>query len=209
MGVLSMIIPDLPESLYRLVGRVKFPDGVSGCWIWQGSTTGHHTTETKRARPFYGCLVVNKKCVKSHRFFYEQMKGPIPDGLVLDHLCSTTLCVNPDHLEPVTSQENVRRYFAGISQKPYGVWRSLFCRNGHRRTTETIKILSNGRIRCRVCIREKVKRKLMRRKERTIKTVCVHGHPYEGNRRIIPKTGDSYCIVCNNEQSKRYKRKNK
>ncbi|MDQ1426633.1 MAG: hypothetical protein QOK39_109 [Acidimicrobiaceae bacterium] len=44
-----------------------------------------------------------------HRWSYEQLVGPIPDGLVLDHLCRVTACVNPAHLEPVTLAENFRR----------------------------------------------------------------------------------------------------
>lgn len=40
---------------------------------------------------------------------YEALVGPIPDGLHLDHLCRNIICVSPDHLEPVTNEENVRR----------------------------------------------------------------------------------------------------
>lgn len=40
---------------------------------------------------------------------YEYYRGPIPDGLELDHLCRRRDCVNPAHLEPVTSSENKRR----------------------------------------------------------------------------------------------------
>jgi hypothetical protein len=45
----------------------------------------------------------------AHRFAYLEFVGPIPDGLVLDHLCRNKKCVNPDHLEPVTNAENLRR----------------------------------------------------------------------------------------------------
>ncbi len=45
----------------------------------------------------------------AHRWFYEQAKGPIPDGLSIDHLCRVPPCVNPDHLEAVSHTENVRR----------------------------------------------------------------------------------------------------
>jgi hypothetical protein len=47
--------------------------------------------------------------VGAHRFVYEWLVGPISEGLELDHLCSNTLCINPDHLEPVTGEENRRR----------------------------------------------------------------------------------------------------
>lgn len=45
----------------------------------------------------------------AHRIFYEELFGPVPDGLVLDHLCRHPDCVNPEHLEPVTQRENCRR----------------------------------------------------------------------------------------------------
>jgi hypothetical protein len=47
--------------------------------------------------------------VYAHRHFSEIHIGPIPPGLVLDHLCNNPPCVNPAHLEPVTAKENMRR----------------------------------------------------------------------------------------------------
>lgn len=65
------------------------------CWIW---TRGTHNG--------YGSTCSGEL---AHRTFYEAAKGPIPDGMVPDHLCRHTLCVNPNHLESVTSLENLRR----------------------------------------------------------------------------------------------------
>jgi len=50
---------------------------------------------------------------------YEAFFGPIQEGLEFDHLCKVTLCVRPDHVEPVTHDENMRR-----RRKPY-------CKRGH------------------------------------------------------------------------------
>lgn len=71
----------------------------TGCWLWQGSkiSTG------------YGNLRVNGKYVLAHRYMYELVKGKIPNGLELDHLCRNHLCINPTHLETVTHAENCRR----------------------------------------------------------------------------------------------------
>jgi hypothetical protein len=71
----------------------------SGCWLWTG---GKDTTG-------YGRKSVKGRLQPAHRVFYEAARGPIPSGLVLDHLCRVKLCVNPDHLEPVKQVTNVRR----------------------------------------------------------------------------------------------------
>ena len=74
-------------------------DPETGCWNWNLSMRGNG----------YGRICVNLKIVPAHRYMYERLKGPIPDGLQIDHLCKNTRCVNPDHMEPVTNTENMRR----------------------------------------------------------------------------------------------------
>ena len=69
------------------------------CWVWQRTKTSAG----------YANPVINGKVTYGHRYFYELVKGPIPEGLVIDHLCRMPSCVNPDHLEAVTNAENVRR----------------------------------------------------------------------------------------------------
>jgi len=72
----------------------------SGCWEWTSNITGAG----------YGSLSLGAgKNGYAHRYSYELMRGSIPDGLTIDHLCRNTRCVNPDHLEPVTQAENNRR----------------------------------------------------------------------------------------------------
>jgi hypothetical protein len=72
----------------------------SPCWIWQLKTM---------KKTGYGTLGIKGKHYLAHRVYYEQARGPIPEGMQLDHLCRVRECVNPDHLEPVTPQENTRR----------------------------------------------------------------------------------------------------
>jgi hypothetical protein len=69
------------------------------CWIWQLTT----------ATGGYGRKFNGEKQIGAHRIYYERAKGPIPEGLHLDHLCRVPACVNPDHLEPVTCAENTLR----------------------------------------------------------------------------------------------------
>lgn len=74
-------------------------DKSGDCWLWTGGKSGDG----------YGSLQRERKRLMAHRVAYELLVGPIPEGLVIDHLCRNTSCVNPSHLEPVTMEENVRR----------------------------------------------------------------------------------------------------
>ena len=75
-----------------------------GCWLWG------------KPHPMrYGklhCKAAGVRAMPAHRFAWELLRGPIPDGHEIDHLCRVMACVNPDHLEPVTPSENVRRGWA-------------------------------------------------------------------------------------------------
>jgi hypothetical protein len=75
-------------------GPLKTP-----CWIWQG------TINTEG----YGVLRVDYKQWKAHRWVWRQQGGTFPKGLLPDHLCRMRACVNPDHLDWVSSATNTRR----------------------------------------------------------------------------------------------------
>jgi len=77
-------------------------DPKTGCWNWNLalSESGYAMCSSERAK--YGTI-------RAHRQNYIEKYGKIPDGLQLDHLCRNRRCVNPDHLEPVTSKENTHR----------------------------------------------------------------------------------------------------
>lgn len=84
-----------PDVFWTRVRKVE-----SGCWEWTANLTAAG----------YGMLNVgNGKYGYAHRYSWEHMRGPIPAGLTIDHLCRNRRCVNPDHLEPVTQAENNRR----------------------------------------------------------------------------------------------------
>lgn len=76
-------------------------DKTATCWLWIGALDAHG----------YGVFWLDGKLRKAHRVSYEWQFGTIPVGLEPDHLCRTTACVKPDHLEPVSHQENIRRAF--------------------------------------------------------------------------------------------------
>lgn len=71
------------------------------CWLWMAT----------RGPLGYGQFHDGTRLVYAHRWAYEALVGPIPEGLVIDHLCTTPPCVNPVHLEPVTQAVNVQRTF--------------------------------------------------------------------------------------------------
>lgn len=92
-------------SLDRALSRYRIDEG-TGCWLWEGSTRGG-----------YGRVRIEGKMMEAHRASYEKYVGDIPDGLVIDHLCRNRSCINPDHMEPVTNAENIKRGNAGKGQR--------------------------------------------------------------------------------------------
>jgi hypothetical protein len=111
--------------------RDRFKVAESGCWEWQGD----------RNHAGYGKVVTvwkykdrKQKTKIAHRLVYEALVGPIPAGLVIDHLCRNTRCVNPSHLEPVTNKENILR---GVSFSAKNA-RKDTCPWGHPMTEDNV-----------------------------------------------------------------------
>jgi hypothetical protein len=122
----------------RIARSVEFES--SGCWTWQLS----------KSSGGYGRMWVLEFGVKrlrqAHRVSYEALVDPIPDGLQIDHLCRVRSCVNPDHLEPVTSAENTRR---GV----YPSKRQSRCLRGHAFDERNTRMTPSGQQYCRTCDR--------------------------------------------------------
>lgn len=118
------------------------------CWHWIAgiSTTG------------YGHFWLNGRTVVAHRYAYEVCVGPIPDGLVLDHLCRNRACVRPEHLEPVTQRDNTIR---GLTQPAFNAQKDQ-CPAGHPYSGDNLRV-TNGRRVCRACHRVNAARSRARR----------------------------------------------
>ena len=115
----------------------------TGCYLWYGGAD----------RFGYGRAWDGKKVVLAHRLAYELTRGPIQDGLELDHLCRIPACVNPDHLEAVTHRVNMTRSPA--------VWlrRQRVCSRGHTLTDHTKVYWEGTRRRCKACAKDKARKR--------------------------------------------------
>jgi len=130
-----------PSSLLSRVGIQS-----NGCWLWTGAVNNG-----------YGRAYRSGKLIYAHRAVYEEIVGPIQDGLQLDHLCRQTLCVNPTHLEPVERRENQRRGIKGVL--------TTHCPQGHPYSKDNTLFRANGHRRCRTCHND---RERARRAERVL-----------------------------------------
>lgn len=109
----------------------------SGCWIWTRAINAYG----------YGKLKYNNKHTSSHRVAYQELVGPIPAGLQLDHLCRNRACCNPAHLEPVTCRENLLR---GDTLQAKNIAKT-HCHRGHAYSAENTYRYPDGRRRCIAC----------------------------------------------------------
>ena len=127
------------------------------CWEWTGGkTTGY-------GRFFVGSKADHTaKQVASHRFAYELLVGPVPEGLDLDHLCRNRACCNPAHLEPVTRQENLLRGIGPVVQRARHRSKT-HCKRGHPLFGDNLYLRPNER-HCRTC--EKARRQAARQRTR-------------------------------------------
>lgn len=201
----------MPSPLDRFLARVdkngpipeKRPE-LGPCWMWTGPPNNAG----------YGSFGMNKQRFGAHVAAYVLFREPVPDGMELDHLCHPgdgscpratcrhRLCVNPDHLDPVTRRENQRRgntFTAANLAKTH-------CDRGHEFTPENtyIKILSGGREsrQCHACRRIRMSFKgdadspIVQNKD---KTHCKSGHEYNEENTYHSPQGSRMCRICRRE----------
>jgi len=163
-------------------------DGPSGCWVW--------TASLNRGYGELGIMTNGKpRNYKAHRLAWEWLRGPIPEGLVVDHLCRNRACVNPDHLELVTNEENIRR---GMWQPVVNVTKTE-CIHGHELAGDNVyRPPSRPNVRqCKTCmeIRGASRRTGSRSQERSH---CSQGHELAGDNlyRAPSQPNKRVCRAC-------------
>ena len=135
MGVVDELHKNAAVRFFSKVQKTKT------CWIW---------TASKKSGG-YGQFGFNGSCsFFAHRFSYEYHKGPIPEGMTIDHICRNKSCVNPDHLEAVTNKENVLRGIGLAAQNA----RKTHCIRGHLFDEKNTYITKDGTRKCRKCKNE-------------------------------------------------------
>jgi hypothetical protein len=169
LGEIEFGDPRLPDRFWSKARPLD-----NGCWAWKSADAKGYGKF--RAHPgFHG-----KE--RAHRVAYLALKGPVPEGLVLDHTCHNLdeschegdrcphrRCVNPAHLEPATVDENFRRGRPS-GRKPLPPPESgadaLTCGRGHLQWGSNLYVSPKGRRKCRACDRDNAKRRYHARVKR-------------------------------------------
>jgi hypothetical protein len=128
--------------------KLSIPEPNSGCLLWMGAHNGLG----------YGRMYLNKSYKYAHRVSYEIERGPIPEGMMLDHLCRNPSCINPYHLEPVSNAENTRRgRISALRPMRTRCWR------GHS-LAKSSYVDTQGHLQCRECTRIRQRAYYVRKK---------------------------------------------
>lgn len=158
------LMPDLKFDTYAkrfLSLEDRFMEKVfmvpeSTCWFW----TGYHD------RDGYAMSSINDVPLAAYRMAYKLFVGELTKGMCLDHICRQRGCVNPKHMEEVTSKENTRR--SPIAPAAINAQKT-HCPRGHELTEGNIVTSMKGR-NCLICNRvkdaERKRRYRAERKER-------------------------------------------
>ena len=192
-------------------------DAKTGCWMWfkmldrdgyPRMKTGSHRDRTR-------------KHSGAHRISYETFIGPIPEGLVIDHICRNRACINPRHLRVVSPRRNS---IENSVATPAINAAKTHCKRGHPLIGENLWVNSHGERQCRTCERMRGRNREAKRRKlagivavgkgglRKLQTHCKNGHkftPENTYTRINPSTGYAMrkckaCILASNAKRRKH-----
>ena len=179
------------------------PEPNSGCWLWNGryGQSGYGT---------YGGGRSGER-VQAHRLVWQDVNGPIQDGLFVLHRCDVRGCVNPEHLFLGTAKDNTRDMMAKGRERFVGGLRNsrkTHCKRGHPFVEGNIYVTKRGARVCLECasMKEREKRVLIKTdaKKGIVRglssfsagsTECRRGHPFDQKNTYI-NAGSRQCREC-------------
>lgn len=198
MGRVTVMAPTPRPPFDRLMAEVSKPDGETGCWFsgLRPDSKGYAQVSDSSSGQV--------RMLRGHLVTYEEIVGPIPDGLELDHLCRVRACINPSHMEPVTHRENTMR---GESAATVAAART-HCPSGHEYTGVRDR---NGKRYCPTCRKaHQAKADAKRRPAKgvgkgwkALRTHCPHGHEFTIENTRINMDGSRACRACHAEAAQR------
>lgn len=136
---------EIVDCLPRRFWDKFMPEPNSGCWIWLACLTSEG----------YGRFKWRNETL-AHRFAYRQLRGRIPRGKVIDHLCRSRWCVNPDHMEVTTDLVNCLRGESPLGRNA----RKTHCKRGH----ELPLYVPRGTRTCKSCAADSARTRYLRRR---------------------------------------------
>lgn len=138
--------PDLSDDIRRGRGHFRMTYAARAlsrtekdgdCLIWKGAKQPNG----------YGQMWNGTRPEQVHRIVFKCLRGPIPDGCEIDHLCSRRDCINPDHLRAVDHRTNVLAGTAIMADNA----RKTHCLRGHALSGSNLRVAANGSRQCRTC----------------------------------------------------------
>jgi hypothetical protein len=190
----------IPERIADRARSRSILDPDSGCLISTYSVGSHGYSQIGWHTD--GVRIVTL----THRVVWASQRGPIPDGMTVDHMCKTRKCVNIDHLRLLSNFENARR----TSGRD---WELGKCVNGH--SNSFLTQFSNGKTGCSLCAKWLWKHSKGQRPRRLAlpkppkappapKTHCRNGHEWIADNIYIRPNGRRECMPCKQEHAKKW-----